>query len=203
MTDDISVQLKDIGRLLPISLSSPAQLRANAESQRRLRRSRLIGSSMVCAAALIVIVTAIFIGSTARSDQLTPSGPPTGATETSTPVLLPAVVNQVPLEPSTYELGIARDRNVLLILESSVPADRPTWRAEFALQSAISGAQGRCPDSPGQCREQSATTTASSVLPELAEDPLLSAQDLLDFGRLVTVKTVNGRAQKSTKQRNC
>jgi len=57
------------------------------------------------------------------------------------------------LRPSSYYLIVGRDRNVVIVLESlNAWSDRPTWTLEKAMQRAIPSEQGRCVDSPLQCR---------------------------------------------------
>jgi hypothetical protein len=57
------------------------------------------------------------------------------------------------LRPSLYSLIVGHDRNVVIVLESSNAwSDRGTWTLEKAMQRAIPSEQGRCVDSPVQCR---------------------------------------------------
>ena len=144
MTDNLTQMLHSLSEQLPVQQRSPAQLRSLADRGHRIRRG--IGGAAVCGAAVAVIISSGVIATNARSP-------------------LPAAG---PLRPSQYELSIARDRNILIILESSVPADAPPTRMELAFLTAT-------PDGP-------ASTTASALL-DLTVDATLTDTDLEKFRR--------------------
>ena len=85
-----------------------------------------------------------------------------------------------PVEPLYYELMFIRDENVVLVLESSVPSDRPHVRLQAALETAIPLEHGRCPEGTGNCR----TAPPEQRINDLAADPMLNRDDLAYFGQL-------------------
>lgn len=187
MTDKLTELLHTVSEDLPVSPRPPAELRANAEHAHRLRLRRTVGGVAVCAAAVAVTLAASLIATSARSTQVVPiSPPPGGSTQAETTINPSTAVDTTPLEPASYELGIARDGNVLVVLESSVPAERATWRMELAFQSAVTGQQGRCPDGPGSCRQSPSTSADASALHDLVADPILTDADLSRFQNLST-----------------
>ena len=142
MTDNLTQRLHSLSEQLPVKKLSPAELRSRAGRGHRFRRG--IGGTAVCGAAVAVIITSGVIATNARSPL-----PAAGA-----------------LRPSEYELSVARDRNVLIVLESSVPADAPPRRMELAFLTAT-------PDDP-------ASTTAPALF-GLPVDATLTDTDLDKF----------------------
>lgn len=60
----------------------------------------------------------------------------------------------LPAEPGLYQVGLVRDGNLVVLLESTGWADRTTVSLELALERAIPAGRGPCdvsPGPPGRC----------------------------------------------------
>lgn len=168
MTDELTASLRAAGQTAPLSTPPPAAVRARGEQRRRTRR--LTGG--VVAGVIAVLVTTGLLVSNLRSAQPAPPiSPPNPAPPTATalPARTPAV------QPAFYDMAFGRDKNVVLVLESSIPSDRPTIRLERALETAIPSEAGRCPDGTGNC---SKVRAVQAVWYELGTNPTLTEDDL-------------------------
>jgi hypothetical protein len=76
--------------------------------------------------------------------------------------------------PLPYQLGVARDRNVVVVVESTGYTERTEVTLELALQRAIAGAAGRCGAAVLPC--PSPTTSGPGAF-DLTTDPMLTDAD--------------------------
>jgi hypothetical protein len=76
--------------------------------------------------------------------------------------------------PFPYQLGVARDRNVVVVVESTGWTERTEVTLELALQRAIPGSQGRCGDDVLPCPNP---TSSGPGAFDLATEPLLTDAD--------------------------
>ena len=147
----------------------PALVRASAE---RRRRNRRWGGGVLVAVIAVLGGTSVLVQHLRPPQTVPPVAPPVSAE------VLPPRTS--PVEPLYYELMFIRDENVVLVLESSVPSDRPHVRLQTALETAIPLEHARCPEGTGNCR----TATPEQRMNDLAADPMLTRDDLAYFGQL-------------------
>jgi hypothetical protein len=76
--------------------------------------------------------------------------------------------------PFPYQLGVARDRNVVVVVESTGWTERTEVALELALQRAIPGGQGRCGDDVLPCPHPASAAPGAF---DLTTDPLLTDAD--------------------------
>jgi hypothetical protein len=91
--------------------------------------------------------------------------------------------------PTPYQLGVARDRNVVVVVESTGWTERTEVALELALQRAIPGGQGRCGDDVLPCPHP--TPSAPGAF-DLATDPLLTDADWARITRADDYPTLTG-----------
>lgn len=162
MTDVVPERLRAAGRSINSRLGSAAELRSGAEHRRRGRRA-------AGGVAALVVVLALTTGSIIAANHST-STPPASAQLTPP--------NTDFLDPTYYAVILGRERNVVIVLESSAVSDRPTWQLEVAFQAALVGERGRCPDSSGGCWSTGGGGSTPPAMFELTPDPLLTGADL-------------------------
>jgi hypothetical protein len=75
-----------------------------------------------------------------------------------------------------YQLGVARERGVVVVLESTGWAERTEVALELALQRAIPGAEGRCGENVLPCPRPAPSDTGPAGS-RLTADPLLTDAD--------------------------
>ena len=107
--------------------------------------------------------------------------PDLGATRPD-PTAAPTTVSlppPVPQDPFAYELAVVRDRNVVVVLESTGWTDRTERTLEIALQRAIPSERGRCGTDTGPCPVLKAPSGKSGQATALvlAADPMLGNDD--------------------------
>ncbi|MGS0688643.1 hypothetical protein ACVBEQ_26420 [Nakamurella sp. GG22] len=169
MNDDLTLRIRAAGNNTTVTPPPPALVRASAE---RRRRNRRWGGGVLVAVIAVLAGTSVLVQDLRPPQTVPPVAPPASAE------VLPPRTS--PVEPLHYELMFIRDENVVLVLESSVPSDRPHVRLQVALETAIPLEHGRCPEGTGNCR----TATPEQRMNDLAADPMLTRDDLAYFGQL-------------------
>ena len=169
MNDDLTLRIRAAGNNTTVTPPPPALVRASAE---RRRRNRRWGGGVLVAVIAVLGGTSVLVQDLRPPETVPPVAPPASAE------VLPPRTS--PVEPLYYELMFIRDENVVLVLESSVPSDRPHVRLQTALETAIPLEHARCPEGTGNCR----TATPEQRMNDLAADPMLTRDDLAYFGQL-------------------
>jgi hypothetical protein len=117
-------------------------------------------------ASMIGLTVAFGCGRAPEAQPASPIGPASAA-EPSTPAA----------GPFPYQLGVARDRNVVVVVESTGWTERIEVTLELALQRAIPGGRGRCGDdvlpcpNPTRLPSLAWTSPGRSVLPLAPSTP--------------------------------
>ncbi|MGY1616580.1 hypothetical protein ACI797_07495 [Geodermatophilus sp. SYSU D00691] len=93
--------------------------------------------------------------------------------------------------PFPYQIGVVRDRNVVVVIESTGWTERAEVALELALQRALPGAQGRCADGVLPCPRPTPSTTGPGPF-DLAPDPLLAEADWARIARVANHPVVSG-----------
>lgn len=164
MTDDLTERLHAGVGQLPVSPRTAEQVRRSAEKSRRARRFGLVvGGSLV--------VLAVAAGSALLPD----TSPSTLRAPASTPTLT---------EDRTLrtfsQLAVVRDRDVVVVIESTGYGDRTPRTLEIALERAIPSERGRCTNFTG-CGNERPRRRPWPGRHTLATDPLLTDADWLDI----------------------
>ena len=124
---------------------------------------------------IAVLAVALAVGAVAsqRSDLGASRPEPTAAPTTA------SLPSPVPQDPFAYELAVVRDRNVVVVLESTGWTERTERTLEIALQRAIPSERGRCGTDTGPCPVLKAPSGESGQATALvlAADPMLGNDD--------------------------
>jgi hypothetical protein len=120
------------------------------------------------------IVTLTALAGCFLVDGGSPAGsPPSSRTESAVPG--PAAAPGSPDGPVDYRLGVVRDRNVVVVVESRNWIDRTELTLELAVHRAVPGGRGRCGRAVLPCPHPAAEAGGTAY--DLSPDPLLTEGD--------------------------